>query len=214
MFSVRISGTVIALALSALASPHAFAATLVAELAPNSAWTFAGPDATYGWEFFVLSGNTIPIDALGMWDHNSDGLAEPHQIGLWDGTGTLLESLTITNANSTPYPSVTSDGRWLFAPIAARTLPAGGYTIGVYTGTGADDFRTSLNPPTHMLGVVFGVTALFDVGFQRPTFGMSRVPNIFGPNLSFGVVPEPTVTAPVLLAALIRTRFRSSRRHG
>jgi hypothetical protein len=71
---------------------------------------FVAIDGTFGWKFRVES--PVSIEGLGIFDVGADGLADGHAIGLWTGDGVLLRAAAITNADSTPVASASSDGDW------------------------------------------------------------------------------------------------------
>src|SRR4051812_33929566 len=80
-----------------------------------------------GWQFSVDA--PITIDGLGLFDVNPAGLAESHQVGIWDNSGTLLASTTVTSG-STFITSASNAGDWLFADIAPIVLVPGTYVTG------------------------------------------------------------------------------------
>jgi PEP-CTERM motif len=201
---------VISIALLLLAGGQAMADGPVLDFTGGESITPSG-DETVGWQFTTTS--PITISALGLWDEGANGLAAAHQIGLWSCdsqaclTGTLLASATITNANSTPVASTSSDGDWRFTPIGSLTLaaappPAGGYVVGAtFVVNDPDPFRTLTNEPTMNAGVLWeeiraagGAGLIFPQGviILPPDFGEGA----FGPNLFVGslpaAVPEPT----------------------
>jgi hypothetical protein len=103
----------------------------------------AAPSALYlvfGWEFRTTV--SLTIDGLGYWDEGGNGPAYAHQVGLWTGDGSsLLASTTITGA-STPVPSTSTDGRWLFNDISPLLIPSGTYVLGaLYQTSSTDEIR-------------------------------------------------------------------------
>ena len=81
---------------------------------------------TGGWDF-VLS-DTITIDGLGFLDVGSPGLGTDVEVGLWNGSGTLLASAVITDA-STAVPSLAGIP-WLIEDISPLDLAPGTYVLG------------------------------------------------------------------------------------
>src|SRR5438552_3149843 len=67
----------------------------------------ATADVVGGYLFRVTS--SITVSGLGLWDEGGNGLAQNHDVGLWNSNGSiLLASTTITNA-STPVASASPD---------------------------------------------------------------------------------------------------------
>ena len=86
---------------------------------------------TIGFDFVVDAGADVIIDGLGVYDSGQDGLADSHQVGIWDAGGTLLADVTV------PAAGGTLEGAFRYIDIAELTLTAGAtYTIG------ADNFGT------------------------------------------------------------------------
>src|SRR6476660_2949748 len=55
---------------------------------------------TLGWEFDANA--AVTIRALGVFDDNQDGLGQSHEVGLFNGTGTLLASATVASGTVDP----------------------------------------------------------------------------------------------------------------
>src|SRR6476620_5121322 len=73
---------------------------------------------TLGWQFTTNS--PVTVDALGYYDFAGDGLAVPHEVGIFDGGGTLLTSTLVAPGTTDPL----IDG-FLYAPVTHFTLAAG-----------------------------------------------------------------------------------------
>ncbi len=189
----------------------------------STANNFSTGDITLGWRFTVTS--PIAIGGLGIFDVGANGLANSHQIGLWNSDGSLLlTSATITDANSTHVTSTSTAGDWRSTPlIAPLVLVPADYVIGAfYSDHDADHvFQIVGAAAPGTVSTIPGVTfdesrfALFSFQFPR-----SHVPGndgYFGPNL-FTVaappVPEPKTYAMLMaglgLLGLIARRRRKS----
>jgi len=153
-----------------------------------------------GWRFDVLSSMTVV--GLGWFDDAGDGLVLSHQIGLWDNTGTLLASATVSAGTTDPLV-----GQFRTAGINPLVLAAGmGYTIGGYTtatAAGQDPFYFNApyttDPSVAYTGAVY---SNFTPSFGRPTQSSSAVSGFFGPSFSVtpnvpnvSAVPEPATVA-------------------
>jgi hypothetical protein len=151
----------------------------------------SGLSGTLGWSFTVNS--TITIGSLGLWNEGSQALHSSHDVGLWTGTGSLLATTTITTASS-PVPSNSGDGQWLFNTITPLTLNPGSYVIGAqYAQTDPDQIR-ALTTATTISQITFEHER--DIGSSSLAFPTNSFPSfdagIFGPNLLTTAVPEPS----------------------
>jgi hypothetical protein len=170
----------------------------------DSSPTGTGFPSTWGWTF-SLDGTTR-VDGLGIWDLESDGLAEDHEVGLWKDDGTLVASITVTNANSTAVASADPSGRWLFVDISPLTLVTGAYAIGAFYGASSDAFRTNASSMILASGVTYGVGG-YNSGSSLALQNVSLTKygdGFFGANFriepTISPVPEPTTIALVFTA--------------
>jgi len=170
------------------------------------------PPFTLGWSF-TLSQPYI-VDALGAFDSGGDGLADSHDIGLWDSSGNLLASVTDVTGIANPLV----DGFRYASLSGGLTLAPGKYYIGATWLSGADPFVFP--------GEVTAIAQLPGVNFNEnqfapgssltfPIFSESGEIAYFGPNLNLQPVPGPL---PILGAAAafgysrkLRKRIKSSK---
>ena len=173
-------------------------------------------DLTNGWSF-TLAGTTT-VDELGIFAGGNDPLTQDHQVGIWDGSGNLVASVTVTNANSTAISSTDSHGRWLFTDITPVILAAGSYVIGAGYSTGPDALLFQTNAPTMAAGVMYGESRSVQGILNEPT---QHFPNDgngwFGPNFRIATpaaVPEPStlVMGGTGLAAILSVYYLYRRR--
>ena len=93
--------------MSFVISPITFASTTLVDLQTN--WNPNGgnegigaycgsPYCTFGYSFTL--NDTIVVDSLGAFDFQADGLAQSHSVDLWDSSGALLASTTVSNASA------------------------------------------------------------------------------------------------------------------
>jgi hypothetical protein len=164
----------------------------------------ASVDLTAGWKFTVSS--QITIAGVGLFDAGANGLADSHEIRLWNGDGSiLLGSTTISNANSTSVASSSNLGNWRSMSISSFQLNPGDYVIGAFYRAGSPD--TAVKGAT--ASTISGVTWDEYRGSPNLTFPASITSEggkgYFGPNLFTGTqtppVPEPKTYA-MLMAGL------------
>ena len=101
---------------------------------------FKVPDASGGYT----------VRALGFYDHNSDGLAQSHKVGIWftgdnASTGTLLGEVTIPAGTEAP---LYFGCRWANLPVSiilnTQSVASAWYVVGASIESGVGDPR--LNP--------------------------------------------------------------------
>lgn len=203
--TLRACGLAVLLSL-AIATPSR--ADLLYDLYLPSPGSLTAGDGNFGFTFSTIF--NINVAALGMWDEGGDGLAFSHGVGLWNGSGTLLASTTVT-PTSTTVPSLAGGvGQWVFENIGSPiTLPAGSYTLGFYNADGAEDaFRGGTS--IIFLAGAFGSDGRADAGapsFARP-IGDSITDGWYGPNFSTTAVPEPGAIALLALTGILAIRRR------
>ena len=167
-----------------------------------------GTDGTvFGWSFIVNS--PITVDGIGVWDEGSLPLTTDAETGLFDDTGALAGA-EITNS-STPVPSASTSGQWLFESITPLTLAPGNYELGTLffdSGPVAEVGAPFL--PISQITVVEGVLGSPGGGFQAPLTAFGEP--VFGPTLE--TVPEPGLMWLLGLgsAALLLCRASMARR--
>lgn len=160
---------------------------------------------TLGWEFTLT--RSLTVTHLGIFDTGADGLAERHQVAIWNTSQSLLTQATVTTGDLA-VASTSTSGQWLFASLASSfVLGPGTYIIGADYATAADRVMTGATPSmasglTFVRGrFVTPSTSGFD--FPNSTFGTSG--GHFGPNLLFteSVTPVPEPTSLLLLGTAL-----------
>ena len=156
-----------------------------------------GP-TTAGYSFTTSVPLTV-ID-LAFLDYESNGLANSHQVGLWNASGTLLVSVTFASGTgASSMPSAQSNALFRLLPITSLNLAPGTYMIGATYLNGDVDavalFGNALPAP----GITYGVDQWIDTSTSTLTFPSKTNPPashtdaaFFGP--SFVVAsstPEP-----------------------
>ena len=180
----------------------------------TTGFSLGNPPFTLGFEF--VANSAMNVTALGLFDDNLNGLAESHQIGLFNSSGTLLASTTIPAGTAAPLTN-----QFRYVPIPSVTLAAGAtYRIGAVYTSGADPLifpgtatGFATDPSMTFIGSRFAGGATL----TNPTLsGGDGTANAayFGPNALLAAAPEPTTMAVFGLMAVgafgIRRRLKTT----
>ena len=187
----------LAAALSAKADP----AITISAIASTASLTI---DGTVGWTFSTAQ--PTRVSALGFYDLSpNDPLDADHQVGIWDGAGTLLGSTTVLTGDAL------ADGFRYHSLGSSILLPAGAYTIGAQVVARSTFYAIDATFTTSPL-IAYGtpVNSFPTSGFVRPTTVLGGIGR-FGPSMMLQAVPEPSALAALGLGALgiVRRRKRS-----
>ena len=199
---------------------QAQATPLIDFTADNSSFTWYGNDSgcslgcTLGYSFNVTS--TVTIDGLGILDVGADGLNNTHQVGLWNGSGTLIASTTVGPGSSNAEASASGAGDFVYSNISDLTLVSGDYTVGALYQIGDTDpvvFNAS-GIFSNDANVTYGDLQWINTGsFQEPTNSGSSNDRYFGPGIHIASqVPEPGILA-LLGLGLIGFKIAKQRKH-
>ncbi len=138
--------------------------------------------ATIGWTFTL--GSDITVTSLGLYDSGEDGLANAHDIGIWNNSGTLLTSTTIPSGTS-----ATLNAGYRYVSITPVVLSAGQtYVVGAFYPVGSGDKFIYNSSQTYASPITFGQsrqTALFGSppsSLSFPGLHASLDQGLFGPN--------------------------------
>src|SRR5262245_27709282 len=77
---------------------------------------------SFGFAFTVHP--PVTVSALGYFDYQGDGFATPHNVGIYDASGTLLTQALLNSGTVNPLI-----GNFRYADIAPITLAVGTYTL-------------------------------------------------------------------------------------
>lgn len=164
---------------------------------------------TAGWSFTV---GDLPllVDALGVFDVNGDGLASAVTVGLWDeATATLLVSVTLPAGMSG-----TEDSGFRFLPVSPVVLAANQtYVLGAELVTNGERAFFDVSSFTTASDIVYGsaLASAPDTGFAFPD-QLAPVDNgVFGPNLAYTVIPEPSTLTLGGIGGVVLAACRSRR---
>ena len=199
------------LALSVVLTGSAFADT------PGVSFTAPGPTLnnaegfSLGYAFTTMSATNVT--ALGYFDDG--GLQETHQVGLFDGTGALLASTTITGNG-------TQVGLFNFNSITPILLAAGGEyevvgTSGLIDNYTYDTANFSVEPTIGFVLDTFAAGDTLQFATNSDGITASLGGGLFGANFetdstATAVTPEPSSlalfgTGFLGLAGVVRRRF-------
>jgi hypothetical protein len=197
------SASLIAMAFSAHAGTPGLSFT------GNTGESLSNGPFTLGWEF--QDNSTVDVTSLGVFDDSLDGLAESHEVGIWNSSGVLLASATVAAGTTDPLIA-----NFRYTSIAPITLTPGDYFIGAVWLDGADNnvFSGVGGAVTTDPAITY-LNASYAAGgtLSDPT-NLSTSPGYFGPNLTLTSVPEPATWAMLVLGiGVIGGGLRVARRN-
>jgi hypothetical protein len=184
----------------AFLGPHARAASFY-EFQTTS--TFSYTEASIGFAFTVNA--PVTVSALGYFDFLSDGFATPHDVGIYDSSGTLL-----TQALLSPGTVNQLIGNFRYMDIAPISLAPGTYTMAATNDGPADPYGYGNAYGAGMFGTITGFSvdphisidansALFvlqsDNVLRDPNQHLFDYTIYAGPNAIFAHAPGPIVCA-------------------
>jgi hypothetical protein len=165
----------------------------------SSAGSAINNNQTVGWEFDVLS--SVTVTGLGWYDQGLNGLADSHEVGIWNSTGTtLLTSALVAAGTTDPL-----DGLFRTVGITPIVLSPGEYIVGGENFADNPEQLAFDVPPTTdpRISFVGGEYSLIDNTFEFPDNPTGVADCCWGPSFSVAAagatVPEPA-NAGVLLA--------------
>lgn len=166
--------------------------------------------STRGYSFNVVEPAGIYVTHLTFFDNLSDGLAESHEMGLWDSAGNLLTSASISAGTVDPLDAT---GKFRAKAITPLYLPAGtNYVVGgTFNAGSADRQAISVVGLTMGSGLTYGEARVINNGVAALSFpstggfGFNGLP---GASFVYAAVPEPAsmVALGVGLLAVARRR--------
>jgi hypothetical protein len=92
---------------------------------------FGAPQYNLGFAFTVNA--PVTVTALGYFDYQRDGFATPHNVGIYNASGTLLTQALLNAGTVNPLI-----GNFRYTDIAPITLAVGTYTLSATTYGPAD----------------------------------------------------------------------------
>ena len=143
---------------------------------------------TLGWQFTLSQ--SVTVTGLGAFDDSQDGLAESHDVGIWDAMGNLMGSTTVAAGTVDPLVN-----QFRYASVSF-TLAPGTYEIGALWLDGADNnlFPGDVTTYSTAPGVTFVQNSYIAGGtLTDPTNSVDTEAAYFGPNFLYtaSTTPEP-----------------------
>jgi Domain of unknown function (DUF4082) len=192
---MKLAPFVLALGIAAAAPLPAPAVAII--LSPGAGEVlFPAGGSTLGFDF-TMGATSMFVDALGIWDADSDGFVDSHQVGLWTSSGTLLASATVPAGAG----ALLDDGfRYIALASPLELLSGQTYVLGAtYPNSDALVVNVSPTQATFATTITGGNRRFTGPGFEFPADlgGGSFV----GPNARIAV-PEPTTALLIAAGAL------------
>jgi hypothetical protein len=179
---------------------------------PTGTWNNAGSAASIGTPVTVGS-TALTVSALGFFDEGGNGLLSSHEVGIYDLSQTLLGSVTIPAGTGATLANGT---RWVTLGTPINLSANTNYVLATtFQGTGD---RGNVATPAQIT-IASGIS-LSGLGFTRALGGTLAYPGqlfgdgefIFGANMQFTPVPEPSTYVMGVIAAGMAALFRRRRR--
>jgi len=178
---------------------------------PVISLTFDGVNAAtghgnFGYSFTVGS-QPIQVTSLGVWDESGTGLAESHQVNIWEA-GVSVVSATVGSGSG---PDLIDGFRYVDLNTPVTLTPGSTYFISAFYPTATDSIALSQPPANVTLGtglsLADGTTPHFASDQSQVSYpdqaGPGAAFGYYGPNAQFTVVPEPGATAAVAALGLL-----------
>jgi hypothetical protein len=146
----------------------------------------------------------ITVSSLGVFDYQDNGLGKTHAVGIFDKSGALLASTSVSAGTASPL-----DDHFRYAAIAPLKLTAGQtYTIAALYLTLSDvigyaDIKgISASPDIGLpsFSARYALTGATDLYFPTDTV-LASAPFYIGPNFLYTVDPPPPLAGVPLLSA-------------
>lgn len=183
-----------------LAVIPAAAGTLAVNFSNTTGEPLSNPPMTLGWVFQV--NNPVNVTWLSFFDSAQDGLAESHEIGIWDSAGTLMTSATVDAGIVNPLHD-----KFRAVPVSGTLLAPGTYRIGALFTSASDSnifptFTTGFTTAPEITYMRSASAVGGTLTNPTPSFFFMG-PAYFGPNFEFQSVPEPNSMILVGAAAVL-----------
>ncbi|MCX6955422.1 MAG: hypothetical protein NTV51_25005, partial [Verrucomicrobia bacterium] len=134
-------------------------ATPLFDFASGGTSTWNGAIYSLGYTFEVSA--PYSFNAMGLYDKDSNGLGTAHAIGLWDASGTLIVSTTVSGWGAAREQAAAGHGAWIYQALGSTvTLANGVYTLAAYFPDGGADAVQRAEDTAGLIQNVAGVTYL------------------------------------------------------
>ena len=175
---------------------------------------------------FTVDGSDIQVNSLGVWDQADDGLAESHEVGLWDSLGALVVSATVPSGTA---GALEDSYRYVNLGSSVTLLAGQSYRIAALYPSAVDPFNDPWDPdgdgnPFGSPAVGDGVAVTFGGGvaavnsdyfaasatLTHPTNFGGGTPGRWGAANARLAVPEPTSTVIAVFGVVLLNLPRRS----
>lgn len=174
-------------------------------------------DAPLSLGFSFTTSSALKVTALGYYDDGGNGLAQSHNVGIFNTLGALVGSATVAAGTA-----ATLDGHFRYVAVTPFTLAAGQTYVAAATTGGSDDpwaygsIGGSIAGFTANPAISIGANAALyhyqnDDVLRMPSQHYSNYSVYAGPNFQTAAVPEPASWAMMIsgfgmVGAMARSR--------
>jgi len=195
--------------------PAAFATPVFDFAAGGTTSWWNGSVYSLGYTFNVSA--PFSFNALGVYDLGSNGLGGAHDIAVWNSSGGLVASATVSGAGTSSEVAAAGNGSWVYQSLGSTvSLANGNYTIAAYFGSNSVDAVQYSGTTSGLIQNVIGVSYTGyafsnggESGLVLPTNTGFQIgdPFYFGPNMA--TVPTSSVPDSGTTAGLLGFAFLS-----
>lgn len=164
---------------------------------------------TIGWSFNLSQASVV--NALGVYDSNSDGIVGSFEIGLWDSSQNLLATASVSGTSN----QLDSGFRW--AEIPSLSLGSGEYVVGALGDLESNPFYSSGTFSTAPNLTYLEDRQIFASTLTYPSLvypGVYGGSGLYGANVSVKPVPGPLpilgLSAAFCFSRKLRRRAKTS----
>jgi hypothetical protein len=159
--------------------------------------SLGNPPFTLGWEFTLTT--SIQVSSLAFYDDGENGLADSHQMGIWNSTGILLVSGSVQAGTLSPLVN-----QWREVTVTPTVLGPGNYFIGALFLDGNDPVWFPTQTITGFVsapGVTYDNSTFANGSSLADPIAAGSTPGYFGANFVVSTVSTPEPSSILLLGS-------------